>query len=301
MIYTKERHKQLLIRSQDLKQIEEFTPLAWQIKTGSLTPNQAILSLRGGDGLMDIAAILAFIAFMRLFDVSFSETEAFQIIPQPHQDFFGWMAGKYNSKNAGNLKCPAPDYQSRFEQTTLNRVKQMCAASADENGYIMSYDEAINLINETYSGSMAVTEDFRISDRQAASHIYHGNGLGVKPENFGTTQAEIAKIQDEGFITYVMRGGHLPTRKHVRAYQQALKNVCLDRSTQRRDDSKYYNPHGMTPTTTFQNDRILICFNQTTKDLITGDKQRRGTIRKFNETRKIGAQKWINQWSNKSN
>ena len=45
----------------------------------------------------------------------------------------------------------------------------------------MSYDEAYNLVEETYNGSMQVTEDFKITDWQAASHLYHGNGVGVDP------------------------------------------------------------------------------------------------------------------------
>ena len=54
-------------------------------------------------------------------------------------------------------------------------TKQMCHASADENGFVMSYDEAVKLLQETYRGSMQVTEDFRIGDWQAASHLYHGH------------------------------------------------------------------------------------------------------------------------------
>jgi hypothetical protein len=40
----------------------------------------------------------------------------------------------------------------------------MCAASADENGFVMDYDTAYNLIEETYSGSMQITEDCKISE-----------------------------------------------------------------------------------------------------------------------------------------
>ena len=88
------------------------------------------------------------------------------------------------------------------------------------------------------------------------------------------------------------RGGNkLPSIEHVRAYQKSLKDICLDPLTERRDNTKYYNPHGVTPTTVFKNDRYLICFNQTSKDLITGDKQRLQTIAKFDITNKIGSQK----------
>ncbi len=123
-------------------------------------------------------------------------------------DPLGWANGKYDSRNAGNPP-------SRFERETLDRMNQMCAASADENSFVMSYDEAYNLVKETYSVSMQVTEDFKITDWQAASHLYHGKGVGVNPEDFGITQAELIKIQDEGFIKYVQRGNKLPSRDFI--------------------------------------------------------------------------------------
>ena len=256
---------------------------------------EAILKLCGGDGFTDVVALIAFVIFMNWYDSLFG-VEAFQANPLPHQDFFGWLSSKYDSKNAGNGQCLSHP-PSRFERKTLNRMKQICAASADENGFVMSYDEAYNLVKATYSGSMQVTEDFKITDWQAASHLYHGKGVNVNPEDFGITQAELIKIKDEGFIKYVQRGNKLPSIEHVRSYQKSLKDICLDPSTDRRDDSEYYNPHGVTPTTAFKNDRYLVCFNQTTGDLITGDKQRRGTINKFDQTNKIGSKKWIDKWS----
>lgn len=113
------------------------------------------------------------------------------------------------------------------------------------------------------------------------------------------TQDQLMKIQDGGLIKYVQKGNKLPSIEHVRSYQKSLKNICLDSSTNRRDDSEYYNPHGITPATTFQNDNYLVSFNQTTGDLITGDKQLRGTIIKFNQTNKIGSQRWMDKWSKK--
>ena len=100
---------------------------------------------------------------------------------------------------------------------------------------VMNYDEAYNLVKKTYSGSMQVTENFKITDWQAASHLYHGKGVNVNPEDFGITQAELIKIQDEGFIKYVQRGNKLPSIEHVRSYQRSLKDICLDPSTDRRE------------------------------------------------------------------
>ena len=227
---------------------------------------------------------------------SLQQGNSFQTVPLPHMDPMGWASGKYDSRNAGNPQCRS-NPPSRFERETLHTMKQMCHTLADENGFVMSYDEAYNLVKETYSGSLQVTEDLKITDWQAASHIYHGKGVGVNPEDFGITQAELIKIQDEGFIKYVQRGNKLPSIKHVRTYSKSLIQICLDPSTDRRDDSEYYNLHGVTPTTAFKNSRYLVCFNQTTGDLIIGDKQRRGTINKFDQTNKIGSKKWIDKWS----
>lgn len=113
---------------------------------------EAILQLRGGDGFSDVVPIIAFIIFMEWYN-SLSGVEAFQANPLPHQDPFGWFSGKYNSKNAGNGQCLSHT-PSRFERETLDTMKQMCMASVDKNDLVMNYDEAYNLIKQTYGGSM---------------------------------------------------------------------------------------------------------------------------------------------------
>lgn len=97
-------------------------------------------------------------------------------------DPIGWASGKYDSKNAGNPQYRS-DPPSRFERETLHTMKQMCAASADENGFVMNYYEAYNLIKETYGGSMQITEDCKIivsgSKKEAikAVHLAKSNRL----------------------------------------------------------------------------------------------------------------------------
>ena len=95
-----------------------------------------------------------------------------------------------------------------------------------------------------------------------------------------------------GLIKYVQRGYKLPSIEHVKAYQNALKNSCENPSTIRRDNSKYYYKHGVTPTTVFYNeeDRYIIAFNQTTGDLITGDKQRPKAVKNFVAENILGIQ-----------
>lgn len=133
------------------EQIKQFNNLALQLNSGSITMEEAVLGLRGGDALTDVVAVIAFVIFMNWYDSLFG-TQAFQVNPLPHQDPFGWLTSKYDSKNAGSGQCLSHS-PSRFERETLHTMKQMCAASADENGFVMSYDEAYNLIKKTYVGS----------------------------------------------------------------------------------------------------------------------------------------------------
>ena len=204
-----------------------------------------------------------------------------------------WAHGKYAYKNASQCSYNSP---SRSELDTLHRMNQMCTASTDENSFVMSHDESIELLQETYSGSMQITEDLKIGDWQAASHLYHANGVNVDPVKFGTTQAELEKLRD-GFISYTRKRYKLPSIGYVKACQTSLKTICLDCSSIRRDDTEYFYKHSVSKSVTFQNGRYLICFNGTTKDLITGDKQREETMRKFNQTNRIGSQEWIDKWS----
>ena len=81
-------------------QIKQFNNVALQLNNGSIKMEEAILQLRGGDGLTDVAAIIAFVIFMNWYDSLFG-TQAFQANPLPHQDPFGWLGGKYDSKNFG--------------------------------------------------------------------------------------------------------------------------------------------------------------------------------------------------------
>ena len=168
------------------EQIKQFNNLTLQLNSGSISMEEAILRLRGGNDMLEFIGICAFFLFLNYWDW-YCGVQGLQVNPLPHQDPFGWWNNRYNPKGFDPYSSQP---RSRFERETLDTMKQMCAASADENGFVMSYDEAYNLIKETYSGSMEVTEDLRITDWQAASHLYHGTGVNVNPEDFGLTQTK---------------------------------------------------------------------------------------------------------------
>jgi hypothetical protein len=78
-------------------QIQQFNNLALQLTSGSITMEEAVLQLRGGDGLTDVVGVIAFVIFANRYDSLFG-VEAFLNVPLPHQDPFGWLSGKYDSK-----------------------------------------------------------------------------------------------------------------------------------------------------------------------------------------------------------
>ena len=74
--------------------------LVIDLKSGSITMKEAVLQLRDGNGLTDVVAVIAFVIFMNWYDFLFG-VQAFQANPLPHQNPFGWLSGKYDSKNVG--------------------------------------------------------------------------------------------------------------------------------------------------------------------------------------------------------
>ena len=100
------------------EQIKEFNNLAIQLKSGSITMEEAILQIRGGDGLTDLAAVFAFVIFINLYN-SYFGVKGFQ--PNyhlPHLDPVGWMGGKYSKPHPSNSQCPSYP-PSRFERETI--------------------------------------------------------------------------------------------------------------------------------------------------------------------------------------
>ena len=80
---------------------------------------------------------------------------------------------------------------------------------------------------------------------------------------------------------------------------EAGKNIIKLLIKIRRDDISCYYRYGVEQATTFHKGRYLVSFNQSTGDLITGDKRITGSINKFLESNRIGGQKWSLRWSKK--
>lgn len=109
------------------EQIKQFDILAQQLIDGSITIEEAIFKLRGGDGLNDVMVVIGFIIFVNWYNSLFGG-EAFDPEYLTHQNFVNWFTGSHNSKNAGNGQCFA-NPPSLFDRKTILEMKQMCAPS----------------------------------------------------------------------------------------------------------------------------------------------------------------------------
>ena len=289
------------------QQIEQFDIITKQLISGSITMEEAILQIRGGDGLTDIVAVIAFVIFINWYDSLFG-VEAFKANPLPHMDPMGWASGKYDRKPMPHISYKS----SKFQLEMAGVTDEMCPSPemGDENGFVMSYEDAFNLVAETYPGYLEVNESCKITDWQAAKHMYHASGMGVDPADYGFTQQELERIRGEsrykggGLIAYARRGYRLPPIEMVQDYQLRLKTSC-EKAPIKRTNVPYYDINGAWQSRVFatpeseDSSPIIIAFNESTGDLITGDKQKKSAFDRFKDENYLGSKKWMLKWRNK--
>lgn len=273
----------------------------YKLEKSSITLDKTILELRGG-GFYDWLT-LAFIIFMH----SLKKSDSFENVPLPNQDPFGWLNNKYNRKPMEHRSHKS----SRFELKMAAVNNNMCSGlkMPDKNGFVMSYQEAYDLVAETYPGYLEVNDSCKITDWQAAKHIYHANGLGINPEDYGFTQEQLERIRGEsqykggGLIAYARRGYKLPQIEMIQDYQFKLKTSCKNALIKRKS-VPYYDVNGISKAQVFaspsseDSSSIIVAFSELTGDLITGDKQRKVTFDRFKNENYLGGKKWMLKWNN---
>lgn len=104
------------------EEIRTFDLLSQQIIDGSITVDEAILKLRGGEGFIDLAVIVLFYTFINWLD----KTDAF--VP-PHMDPVGYINGRYNQPPPGKSPVRYP-----FEGVYMEGQRRTSAR--DESRYI---------------------------------------------------------------------------------------------------------------------------------------------------------------------
>ena len=156
--------------------------------------------------------------------------------------------------------------------------------------FVMTQDEALKLIKETYPGQLEITANERISDWQAAKKIYHVSDFGINPEDYGMTKEQLRKIETVGLTNYIRLDNPPPPIELIKDYQAAIKGFCknsekLPNGTYNsRGDQKvhkssfYYN----------EETRTIVTFNKETQDLITASTYNQKHFAMFIITKHLG-------------
>jgi hypothetical protein len=90
----------------------------------------------------------------------------------------------------------------------------------------------------------------------------------------------------------------------VQDYQLRLKTSC-NNAPIKRANVPYYDVNGAWQAKVFatppskDSSGIIIAFNESTGDLITGDKQKKPAFDRFKDKNYLGAKAWMSKWSNK--
>ena len=155
--------------------------------------------------------------------------------------------------------------------------------------FVMTRDEALNLLEETYTGQLEITVNERFSDYQAAKKVYHASAFGVNPEDYGMTKDNLQRLEEIGLTKYTQESSPLPPIELVKAYQMAVKKMC-DHS--KSSDGKYSSrgEQKIHETSYFYNEitRQVAGFNKETGDLITAGKYSPKAFDRFLDTKHLG-------------
>lgn len=203
--------------------------------------------------------------------------------------------GKLNAPTASPGFAPTANYSSTeitlvpTEAQEFNVMSFMFNEPKPKFNFVMTKDEAIHLIDETYPGQLEITVNKRFSEWQAAKKIYHAIDFGINPENYRMTKDDILRLNGIELTKYVREGRPLPPIKLVNDYQMAIKNMCdhaehSDGKFNSRGEQKIYE----TSYSYNKSTRQVAVFNKETGDIITAGKYSSKAFTRFLETMDLG-------------
>lgn len=185
-------------------------PLVYINGHHSYINEELLRKIRGGD--LSVSITIAVIGVVICIMCSFADVDAFSSMlnslanwnaPQPGMGYNPAQAPSSSSTQLPAIPTKAQEFNDMSVQ--FNEPKP------PKPNYVMTHDQALDLIYKTYPGLLEVTETERISDIQAVKHLYHAKGVGVDPSNYGITQQQLMEIGDGGFVEYVRKGKQLPS------------------------------------------------------------------------------------------
>ena len=135
--------------------------------------------------------------------------------------------------------------------------------------YILSEETAKAILKEKDGPNLLAfaNGEFKIGDWQAAKKIEHAVCFGINPADYDFSQDQAKEINAKGggIVSYVRKGKKLPSLDLIRAYQNALKKFCEDRTQSDRNDKSTFKGE---PSITFVNkkSRQVVIFDRENKD-----------------------------------
>jgi len=180
------------------------------------------------------------------------------------------------------------------EQLVKNFVDSKELEVYQEN-YNLSYDDAIAVLESRYGPIDALNfitvenGEFKIQEEQAVKKLEHAVCFGITPADYDFSQDQAKKINAKGgIVAYVQKGNTFPNLNLIRAYQNAIKNFCEDRTQSDRNDKSTFRGE---PSITFfnQETRQVVIFDRETKIFITAYKLAERSVDDYLTTGNIGS------------
>ena len=127
--------------------------------------------------------------------------------------------------------CSTPDMSPEYSKSGKSKELQVY-----QEQYLLSVDDALAILEARYGSNFLTVEngEFKIQEWQAAKKLEHAVCFGLKPEDFGFSQNQAKQINAKGgIVAYVRKANKLPSLDFIRAYKNAIKNFCKDRTFKR--------------------------------------------------------------------
>ena len=137
--------------------------------------------------------------------------------------------------------------------------------------YLLSVDDALAVLEARYGSNFIAVEngEFKIQDWQATKKLEHAVCFGINPVDYDFSQDQAKEINGKGgIVAYIRKDKKLPSLDLTRAYQNAIKKFCEDRTQSDRNDKSTFKGE---PSITFFNEktRQAVVFDRETKIFIT--------------------------------
>jgi hypothetical protein len=174
---------------------KEMMPLIY-LNAQHVYVNEKILKRRAGDLSSNLVLIaIGGVVYLMLLDAG---VYAFAILEQ-----LGRMNAPSANPGFGPTANPTPTEIALVLTQAQEFNDLLLKFNEPKPNFLMTKDEALKLIKETYPGQLEITANERISDWQAAKNIYQISDFGINAEDYGMTKDNLNHLQRIGLTNYV--------------------------------------------------------------------------------------------------